>query len=74
MADSIRRIMGMFVLLAHTKEKMHCSGSCLIKRRPGYALTSLRMSASREMSATIALMSSSSLNIFCSHDLSSGND
>ena len=64
----------MLVLLAQINENRHWWGSCLIKRRPGYALVSLYMSGSCDISLNIFLISSSSLNIFWSQDLSSGKE
>src|SRR5918994_7117648 len=45
-----------------------------MRRRPGYALASLHMSGSCDISPNIFLISSSSLNIFWSQDLSSGKE
>src|SRR5919109_695749 len=45
-----------------------------MRRRPGYALTSLDTSGSCDISSNIFLILSSSLNIFWSHDLSSGKE
>src|SRR5919107_1633985 len=64
----------MLVLLAQINENRHWGGSCLMRRRPGYALASLHINGSCEISSNISLILSSSLNIFCSHDLSSGKE
>src|SRR5215212_8235376 len=45
-----------------------------MRRRPGYALASLHISGSCEISSNISFILSSSLNIFWPHDLSSGKE
>src|ERR687887_1604671 len=74
MLYSILRIMLTFVLLAQTKDIIHCWGSCLNTRRPGYIPIAFDNIKSLQKLDKIFLMSSSSLKTCRSHFLNSGKE